>query len=262
MSPLNLVLHWASPVLFILLLDAETHQGINVTASAHNSFATTISPWTDYYTIRGKKIRHVDDGSSGKKFVLIRGKKKTKVDKAIQKNYVINVPSEQVIDSMTQAYLYTERTSKEEGFIVGKKGKVSIIVEGTDKDLIDSISQLALDDLAAKGDTAVYDVHTHRVRDQDSASSAPHPYGVPCASLGPDSDTNPKGFEGKTQAKVILGYEPETRYYQGGCGTMKENKTTSGDLNRTIGFYDISGTFLKLNFKKFIAISRKINSHN
>ncbi len=66
-----------------------------------------------------------------------------------------------------------------------------------------------------------------------------------------------------TQAKVILGYEPDTAYCQGRCPIGDENITVPIiKFYQTIGFYDATGTFLKLNFSKFITVAKEINSKN
>src|SRR5260221_11316494 len=112
----KIALHWASPVLFLLLLQEEMHQRINGIAIPDNSHTMRISPRTDYFDIWGKKIRHVDDGKSGKKFVLTGCTSEDSITKAIKDHQVIDVPSMQVIDYMEEAYQKAETTCKEEGF--------------------------------------------------------------------------------------------------------------------------------------------------
>ena len=212
-----------------------------------------MAPLTDYYNLNGKLVKHVDDGKTDKKLVLTYNNKKDGdvVNKTIDEGGVINVPSNEVVDKMSNAYTNTEASGKENGFMVGETGKSSKIVEGTSDEINGNTWQEARRDLIAQGDKAAYDVHVHPNTTNEDGSGT---VGLPQPS---STDLEPKNNKGYSQPSAVLGYErvvtPPPSNQIGGTSTVEFVKkigffTPSGQINKIeIKFADFSNAVKKIN---------------
>jgi len=61
--------------------------------------------FTDYYNLDGKKVKHVDDNKKDKVIVLTKSGKESKVNKANESGQVINNPSNEMADKLSDAYM-------------------------------------------------------------------------------------------------------------------------------------------------------------
>src|SRR6266851_559640 len=115
-----------------------------------------------YISLRGETFVLPADGIFQKKLVLTRSPKRKDILQAIRDHMVIDVPSQEVIDSMNEAYRRANGSEgKEQEFFVGRKGRISVIVQGTWDAVTPRENIPARMDLDAKGDEPAYDVHTH-----------------------------------------------------------------------------------------------------
>ena len=106
---------------------------------------------TDYYNLNGRLVLHVDDGKDDRFLVLSEGDLET----AIKHSEVLPVPSQEVLDLMTEAYNQTKRTGKEAGFGVDINGSPGPIGIGDEHHVdIPSVYHYT-------GAYVAYDVHTH-----------------------------------------------------------------------------------------------------
>ncbi|MGN7724011.1 RHS repeat-associated core domain-containing protein, partial [Chitinophaga sp. 22620] len=204
-------------------------------------------PFTDYYNLNGKKVKHVDDGKTDKVLVLTNSQKADKVDKAISEGHAINAPTQAVADKMEDAYTKTEANGKENYFAVGEKGKVSKTVEGTEGQVPASKIIEAKQDLVAQGDLLSYDAHTHP---NGTDSQGNQTIGTPNPS---EADKTGVG----SRIGVVLGYEQKiTPPPSGTIGG------TSTSVNvRTVGFHNSSGTINTIRFSDLKDIIKRISKN-
>jgi hypothetical protein len=66
---------------------------------------------TDYYNLRGVMVRTVDDGSTDKKllFTFAGMKKEAIITEYINNGQYVDVPSNEVVSKMEEAYKLTEK---------------------------------------------------------------------------------------------------------------------------------------------------------
>lgn len=206
-----------------------------------------MAPLTDYYNLNGKMVKHVEDGKTDKVLVLTTSKKEEDVNAAIDKGHTMNAPTNEVTNRMEDAYTKTEANGKENYFEVGKEGKISKTVEGTEGEVKGGQIAEARRDLIAQGDTYNYDVHTHpNEKNKDgeyTTIGSPKPSG-----------TDMKDTKAGT-VNVVLGYTqtvtPPPSNQIGGSSTV--------ETHRTVGFYNSSGSITTIKFSDFVDAIKKIN---
>jgi hypothetical protein len=202
---------------------------------------------TDYFNLNGKMVKHVDDGKTDKVLVLTKSKKEAEVNSAIDKGNILKAPTTEVTGKMDDAYNKTEANGKENYFVVGKGGKISKTVEGTEGEVNHPQVAEAKKDLVAQGDRMAYDVHTHpNTKDQEGTVIE---VGAPTPSV-----TDMNGTLGST-VNVVLGYTqtvitPPSNQI-GGSSTV--------ETNRTVGFYNSSGSIITIGFNDFENAVKKIS---
>ncbi|MDO6432487.1 hypothetical protein Q4E93_17920 [Flavitalea sp. BT771] len=175
---------------------------------------------------------------------------------AIRDLQVIDYPTEEVLGAMNHAFdLAIASGGYEHQFFVGKKGKVSIIVQGL-KDRIDSIAnrKVRVDLDSIKGDEPAYDVHTHG----DSLAGDVIPYFKPDPS---DTDRLAINFRGRRQASVILSFERKKlpNLSTGNSTSVPFGSGSSEEkfiYTRVIVFYNQKGTIFKQYFSDFTTFVR------
>ena len=126
---------------------------------------------SDYYSLSGKLLKTLDDGSTQKYFLL--NTNRSEIDRAISNGEYIEVPTEDILAAMDAAYSMTESTGKEHGFRVGENNGVSIIVSGDETSITPVQWKPAVDDLRENvKEYVAYDVHTHP-KDNAGATNIP-----------------------------------------------------------------------------------------
>ena len=144
---------------------------------------------SDYYSLKGKLLMHIDDGEDGKYFIL----NGSDVNTAINNGDIFPVPSGEVITKMSESFKATAKDGKERGFRVGNNGEASIIVTGSNTEITNEQWAPAVDDLRENHHTMVsYDVHTHP-KDNNYSTNVP-------------SETDKNNVVGHWP-NVLLGYE-------------------------------------------------------
>ena len=114
---------------------------------------------TDYYSLTGKLLKHVEDGKDDKYLVLtdVGGRnKEAKVQAAIDEGNILPVPSNEVLDAMSRAFDLTESDGLERGFQVRQGGSLSSMVAGSEE-VISNMPSVYQE----TGEYVVYDVHSH-----------------------------------------------------------------------------------------------------
>ena len=203
-------------------------------------------PLTDYYNLNGKNVKHVEDGKTDKVLVLTESSKQDKVDAAINNGHVINNPSKAMVSKLDDAYNRTEANGKENYVAVGKEGKLSITVEGSEGEVNSKQIGAARSDLVAQGDLFDYDAHTHPL-EKDNAGNI--------VSVGTPTPSQADMDGSSTRPNIVLGYTqsvtPPPANTIGGTGTVQ--------TNRTIGFYNKAGSITTTGFNNFMNAIKKIN---
>ena len=227
----------------------EKYPEVSAYVYCHGNSMNRIDPdgKTDYYTQNGNFIKRIDDGKNIKIMLFITSKKEAKVKEAIDKKHYIIVPSNEVVNTMDEAYKLTEENGHEHGFRVGQKGNISIIVKGNER-FIDGNAWLpAVDDLRDRGDYVAYDVHTHPKPRYDGGLE------IPFNNL--PSDTDLKNIVGD-QPNVVLGYNFTTSQSANQIGG---NPIVTYD--RFIRFFDKNG-YINSEKHKFSDFKRSVNKIN
>ncbi|MGX7668863.1 DUF6443 domain-containing protein [Flavobacterium pedocola] len=233
---------WDNPVIFV------DYDGM---------FAT---PPTDFYNLKGQQVKHVEDGKTDKKLVLTTSKKEGDVNNAIDKGQVINVPSNEVISKMDAAYAATEKSGKENGFVVATDGTTSSMKEGGEASVRLGSKY---DELAEAGKTSSYDVHTHPNGTDANGEivdvGAPNPSGTIGADGTGTKDIGSYGKDGPNDSpSVVLGYDVTKTTTTSQIGGTTRTDTT---VTRKIGFYNGSGQVGQpVNYKDFKKAVDKINN--
>lgn len=199
---------------------------------------------TEYYNLSGKLVKSANtQDEESKLLVLTSSKKEDKVDAAIAAYHVTTIPSDEVLSAMEQVYALTERTGNEHGFRVGKKGTVSVIVEGSPARINNEQWKPAISDITSKGDRVSYDVHSHPYEETKTTSKA--------------SDDDLLKIIGN-RPNIVLGYysmqNPKQPDQAGMPATFR--------LVKEIRFFDHSGNIggeKAANFPIFVSAMRKIN---
>ena len=120
-----------------------------------------MAPFTDYYNLNGKMVKHVDDGKVDKVMLLTVSKKEAEINTAIDNGYTLKNPGEALTNKMEDAYNKAEKNWREYYFAVGNEGKISKTVEGAEG-MVDNKPILdARRDLVVQGDLFSYDAHNH-----------------------------------------------------------------------------------------------------
>lgn len=211
---------------------------------------TGMAPFTDYYNQNGKHVKNVDDGSDAKVMVMTTSKKADVVDAAIQSGQTGPVASDAALEQMDAAYDATAENGNERGFAVATDGTTSSMVEGETGE-VDVVP--ARNELFTEGKTVAYDVHTHPEGNEAETVGSPEPSG---ADMSGAATTDP-------QNSVVLGFTrtvtTTTKSITSGTGS---NSTTTTSTNRTIGFYNGSGSTGTMNYRRYRKIARKINKAN
>jgi hypothetical protein len=204
---------------------------------------------TDYYNLQGKHVKHVDDGSTAKKLVLIWSKKADKVDATISGGGVAPVPSNAVVDQMESAILASNEKGNEHGFYVGNSGGTSITVEGDSRNIDDDAWNIAKADLRSKGDLISYDVHTHLLKKDDNGS-------VIGIGLPRPSETD-KNYVVGNQPSVVLGQKEVIKPLPNG----QIGGTPEVEYKPAIGFYNSRGLIngSTIEFSDYKRAVNKIN---
>jgi hypothetical protein len=209
-----------------------------------------MEPWTDYYNLLGRMVKHVEDGKKDKKIVLTNKRKEKDVDDVIAKGHIIDNPTNTVVDKMSDSYTKTETNGNEHGFVVGKAGLSSKIVEGTSEELPHKKRNEAKEDLREQGDEPAYDVHTHPLGDIEGTGK----YGKAEPS---ETDKKPASMRGYTQPSVVLGYKP----YTPPSDPNRVGGTTEPEFHRAIGFYDKNGSIIHMKFDDFVNLVKRLNKN-
>jgi len=226
---------WDNPIIFV------DYDGM---------FAT---PPTDFYNLKGQQVKHVEDGKTDKKLVLTTSKKEADVNKAIAAGEVVAVPSNEVISKMDEAYSNTEKSGKENGFVVATDGTTSAMKEGKTASVRLGSSYNELEDA---GKTTSYDVHTHP-NDVD-ANGEIVGVGKPNPS-GADGDVGSYGKDGANDSpSVVLGYDVNKTTTTSQIGGTTRTDTT---VTKQVGFYNASGQVGQpVDYKDLKKAANKINN--
>ncbi|AXY78579.1 hypothetical protein D3H65_09140 [Paraflavitalea soli] len=211
-----------------------------------------MEPWTDYYNLLGRKVKHIEDGKTDKKIVLTRNKNEKDIDEAIQKGHVIENPTDAVVDKMSESYDKTEKNGNEHGFMVGKTGKTSKIVEGTEDELPGEKRSEARADLKEQGDEPAYDAHTHGLHKREDVGNINFGNSEPSSQ-----DKKPASMKGYSQPSVVLGYGPDPVHPD----PNRVGGTIERTFHRRIGFYNDKGSITNLKFADFVDLVKKLNKN-
>ncbi len=205
-----------------------------------------MAPFTDYYNLNGKMVKHVDDGKTDKVMLLTFSKKEADVNTAIDNGHTLKNPGASLTDKMEDAYTKTEGNGKEHYFAVGNEGKISKTVEGSEGKVENKEIMDARKDLVAQGDLFNYDAHTHPLEKDQNGN---------IVNVGTPNPSQADMSGSDTRPNIVLGYTqtvtPPPAGQIGGSGTV--------ETKRTIGFYNSGGTIITIKFNDFKDAVKKIN---
>ena len=101
-------------------------------------------------------------------FKILFNRNKRKHENFFQEN--------EIVAKMEEAYDKTEKSGNEHGFVVGRKGGSSKIVEGDEGKISSKDWAAALDEIVGQDDLKSYDVHTHpNTSESDGNVGTPNP---------------------------------------------------------------------------------------
>ncbi|WP_394776830.1 DUF6443 domain-containing protein [Flavobacterium sp.] len=213
-----------------------------------------MSPQTDFYNLRGKLVKHVEDGSNAKKMVLTTSKKEADVNSAIEKGHVVSAFSNSESTKMKGIYDFAagDKTQTEQGFVRGTNGESKVVTGTKAGEVSNAQWKDAKADLDSKGSTATSDVHLHPNTFDSSGNITS--YGLPQGSA---EDVKPSNNRGYTEPSVVLGYKEEIQPLPTGqIGGTPEVKYTP-----TAGFYDTqSNPIITIEFSDLQSAIKKINT--
>jgi hypothetical protein len=213
-----------------------------------------------YYNLQGTRLPFLGTPGARKVIVLTHSTKEEVVNQALEANMIIDLPSSGIIDSMNEAYdRANHRQGLEQKFLVGNKGEVSVIVQGTRYEVPPGENLKAGLDLKTKGDTiTAYDVHTHG----ELLSVDEEPYFMSGPSL---TDSKNAYFHYRHQASVILSYDRERSDLSTGnsqtVGSDNENEKNNYKYVQKIVFYYSTTKPVTLPFEAFCNIVQKIRNN-
>ena len=223
---------------------AEKYYGVSPYAYCSGNPINRVDPEgrsiSDYYSLSGKLLKTIDDGSDKKYFLLYS--KQNSVDKSIAEGKYIEVPTDAVLSAMDKVYSLTEKTGKEHGFRVGENNGVSVIVMGDESSISSSQWLPAVDDLREKiGEYVAYDVHSHP-KDNEGSTNKPSPTDI----------ENTVG----NMPNYVLGYSATEILGSGTFGNSEKRVIHT----RSISVYNKSGQIGEtIDYARFKRSSAKIN---
>jgi hypothetical protein len=232
---------------------------------AHDSYPLKKDPGKKelaggYYNFKGNRLPFPEAPGLKRMIVLTRSSNEEVIHQMILAHMVIDLPSQEVIDSMKAAYKRAnDSKGLEQKFLVGEKGKISMIVQGTKLEVPPGENLKAGLDLKTKGDTiTAYDVHTHgELLPEDEE---------PYFRSGPSStDRENAYFNYRHQASIILSYERE-RSDAGTGNVFTLGSDNSKDKNKykyvqKIVFYHSIAKPVTMDFDVFLDIAEKIRNN-
>ncbi|HVU54129.1 MAG TPA: hypothetical protein VHD83_03700 [Puia sp.] len=213
-----------------------------------------------YYNLKGVRLPYLGTPGQKKVIVLTHSSKEEVVHQVLEANMVIDLPSPDIIDSMNEAYTRAnQREGLEQKFLVGSKGEVSMIVQGTRYEVPPGENLKAGLDLKTKGDTiTAYDVHTHG----ELLSEDKEPYFMSAPST---TDRKNDYFNYRHQASIILSYDRERSDLSTGniqtIGSDNEKEKNNYKYVPKIVFYYSTTKPVSLEFDVFCNIVKKIRNN-
>jgi len=215
---------------------------------------TGLAPFTDYYNLKGKLVKHVEDGSNEKVLVMTSSNKQSTVDATIAAGETGPVASPSAVQAMDRAYDMTAADGKETGFAVATTGEVSSLDQQSgDEGSVKLTTERA--ELVDQGLQVAYDVHTHPEGGENGQYGAPLPSQADINGIGSDRQEY-----GDTQNSVVLGFTAK-EVVSPGQGNTIGTKTTEIKVTRTIGFYNQSGSTGTVDYNRYKRIVKKINKN-
>ena len=148
-----------------------------------------------YYNLRGERIYLPGDTISRTMLVLTQSREPSIIMEKVSQHMVLDIPTQEVIDSMVMAFNRSDTFRHEFLFLVGKRGQVSMMVEGSDTAVETRPARIDLDQV--KSDEPAYTVHVHENYPESGVTGDYRPSGI---------DRESKNFRDRLQASVILGY--------------------------------------------------------
>ena len=144
---------------------AEKYYGVSPYAYSSNDPINRIDPLglSDYYNLRGDKVRHIDDGIDKKFLLFIENKKENDINQAIEDKLFIYIPGIEILTKIKDMFKLTSKNMKEYAFVVGERGSISNIYDGLEESVSKATMARAIKDLTKAGDTYMYDVHSHPI---------------------------------------------------------------------------------------------------
>ncbi len=212
-----------------------------------------MAPLTDYYNLKGQKVKHVDDGKTDKVIVLTTSKKETDVDNAINNGHTVNQITDGQVKQMDNIYAFaeTDKTNTEKGFMFGQNGQSSKTVTGEKEGKIGNEAwKEARADLTSKGDKPVSDAHLHPLK-YDADGNVVE-YGLPKPS---NTDKDPKNNRGYTQPSMVLGFREEIKPLPPG----QIGGTPERSFVPRVGFYNTGGAIIQIDYSDLKRAIQKIN---
>ena len=208
---------------------------------------------TDYYNITATKKVHIEDGSSAEKMALTFGGEKA-INNAISSQSVIDVPSDETVNNLEQAFDESEKNNGNESLlVVGEKGaNSSVLVSSTDAEVTPAMQIQAQDEVINKGDVPAWDAHVHGLKKNGNGDVVrvgdPEP--------GPGDKTGNLNVYSKPQ--VILAYKKEI---DAGGVSSTNGAPIKYNYTRQIAFY-FRGALIHSNSIDFNAFKKGVNKIN
>jgi hypothetical protein len=201
----------------------------------------------------GKKV--YGDDTATKKMIVLTYKTSESALSVIKKGYVLNTLTSKVIDKINEAYKETETSGeKEQYFVVGKNGTISMLVHGNQEEITGAEKSLAHLDILDAGDSIDFAVHSHGFRFKDNGNVDISGNYVPS-----EKDVNSASL----LIEIVLGFKKISTVSD--TNTSIVSQIRREDYEKFIGFYnqdcEKEQTFLSMSLKKFTGIVNDIEKY-
>ena len=218
---------------------------------------STVMPWTDYYNLKGKLVKHVEDGLTDRHILQTRKSRQSVIDDYISKKYYLVNPAEDLVIAITEAYEKTEATNSEHYFAIGAKGTVSSVTTGSFGAVTTTASNQARRDLVDKGDLYAQDAHSHNNVYDENGEIVKYGKALPSTpneTHTPESDMTDPSLDHRV--RIILGWR------EGGSIPSSVNTVGNSEIKRSryrsIGFYNKSGKIATIDADQLMKVIRKL----
>jgi RHS repeat-associated protein len=214
------------------------------------------APPTDFYNLKGNKVKHIADDKDDKKLVLTFSRRSKKVNQAIANGLVIRVHTNEEIAAMENAYEQTEASATkdkryEKGFVGGTDANGNVVISELDEGMTKPNGTVLVDGASGEkkqlqaGASIEYTAHTHPYHVDDSGKTTlSSGFAQPSGNV--KENEGDLGYQNKVEGKYGTKYSMILGYRNNG-GTPRINFFNSSNMNISIDLSKYKKAIKKIN---------------